>query len=554
MKTGYPSIDRTHLQGIPEEKLHPEIYPLSMLATFMKINGGHLEEVAIETNGKAYTKQMLRDDSIRVAGALLKMGLKTGDKIALVVPNCYEGIITTFGANAIGIQVVMFEPLTDSNTAQFYEELRTHRPKLALFYDKPAAWMNALKAYAPYAENFLVIDPSDTFTKRRFGFWNVIDAMGAPTEETTKEIESHSLSEKDDPMVYLKTSGSTSGKPKTLPFSNRAIFAALIYAANSTGTKTRDESVTRALCNAPYQHGYGWMPMFVNIMGGNPVILAGATAKDVAGYYKLKPSYIYGTPLTLKQFMKLTPKEADISSLTAFFCAGATIPEEEYEKGIEFFRSRGCEAEIRNNYGISEGLCIGTTSDHIPHMPGTIGKFYIGPEWLIVDEDGNEVKYGEAGEAIVSAASLCQGYFGDEKATKEAFVERDGKTWFKTGDYLSLRENGYVSFVGRQRRFFFALGVTDKVNCETIEQAIAGLEIVSQNAVVISKDDDGVDGAKAFIVLRKDVSPSQSTLQEIEDDLSKVLQDYQLPREIVFIDEIPLMESGKINYKLLETM
>ena len=100
-------------------------------------------------------------------------------------------------------------------------------------------------------------------------------------------------------MVYLKTSGSTSGKPKTLPFSNRAIFAALIYAANSTGTKTRDESVTRALCNAPYQHGYGWMPMFVNIMGGNPVILAGATAKDVAGDYKLKPSYIYGTPLTL---------------------------------------------------------------------------------------------------------------------------------------------------------------------------------------------------------------------------------------------------------------
>ena len=82
MRTGYPSIDKIHLQGIPEEKLHPEIYPLSMFATFMRINGEHLDEESIEENGKIYTKRNLRDDIIKTAGAFLELNLKGGDKIA----------------------------------------------------------------------------------------------------------------------------------------------------------------------------------------------------------------------------------------------------------------------------------------------------------------------------------------------------------------------------------------------------------------------------------------------------------------------------------------
>ncbi len=399
-------------------------------------------------------------------------------------------------------------------------------------------------------QKVLVINPPDGITEKLYDFNNALRHLTVTLEEITAEIEKHSITPEDKPMVFLKTSGSTS-KPKTLPFSNRAIFAALIYAANSTGTSTRDESVTRALCHAPYQHGYGWMPLFVNIMGGNPVILAGSSVEDVAKYYKLKPSYIYGTPLNLKQFMEHTPEDADISMLTAFFCAGAAISEEDYQEGINYFRSHNCQAEIRNNYGISEGLCIGTTSDHVPHKEGTIGKFYVGPEWLLVDENGTEVKYGEPGEAIVAADSLCQGYYHDPEATAKSFIKRDGKTFFKTGDFLTLYGDGYVSFVGRKARFFFATGVTDKVNCETIEQAISSLDVVDQTAVVVTPDNAG---AKAFAVLENGIQPGPETRQHILESLSTQLKPYQMPRTIIFVDELPLMESGKVDYKLLETM
>lgn len=545
IKTGYPSIDKTHLQGIPEEKLHPEILPVSMFATFLQVNEEHLDEPAVETDGKVYTKEMLKNDIIKFSGWLLEKGLKPGDKIMIVTPNSYEGIVATFGANAIGVKVIVVKPITKKELDPFFEEVIIHQPKMILFHDDELVD----EALARHTKIWLVAKPTHSAAQQDFR--NAIESISISLEDIMKEIKQNSISATDEPMLYLKTSGSSS-KPKTLPFSNRAIFAALIYAANSTGTDTRDKNVKKALCQASYYHGYGWMPLFVNIMGGNPVVLAGASPEDVANYYKLKPSYVYGSPLTLKQFMELTPKDADISTLVAFFCAGAALHERDYEEGIKYFRARGSQAEIRNNYGISEGLCIGTFNDGIPHVPNTSGKFYIGPEWLIVDENGNEVKYGEEGEVIVSSASLCQGYFGDENLTKKHFIKRDGKTFFKTGDSLKLYENGYVSFIGRERRFFIADEIFEKVNCETIEEAISKLDCVYQNAVIVTPDETG---ARAFVVL----NPEFSVAEDFNEDkfrgaLSEFLASYQMPREIIFVDKIPMMESGKINYKLLQTM
>ena len=161
MKTGYPSIDKTHLQGIPEEKLHPEIYPLSIFATFMKVNSEHLDEVAVEVNGKTYTKDQLKNDAVKFAGMLLKSDIKAGDKIAIVSPNSYAGIVATFGANAIGVAVVIMKPIDESDVKYFYEELDIHKPKMVLFYDNSAAWMSAVRSYAQYIQVHLAAKPID---------------------------------------------------------------------------------------------------------------------------------------------------------------------------------------------------------------------------------------------------------------------------------------------------------------------------------------------------------------------------------------------------------
>lgn len=569
-KTGYPSIDRTHLRGIPEEKLHPKILPLSMLATFLEVNKGHLDEIAVEEQKKnrniKRSKADVRDGAVATARALLSFGLQFGDKIAIITDNCYEGILVMLGANAIGVRVAMFNPISCLERVTLNDEIDTFKPSIIFLSNKSEDWIQNILFCDehPYLKLVVNIGVNSFFAGNVCSFDYFLSKYPEPSLDITMaEIKAQSLSRSNTPMLYLKTSGSVSGRPKTLPFSNRAIFASMIYASNSTGTKTRDSSVNRVLCHVPWQYGYGWMPLFVNLMGGNQVVLVDGDSSDVANYYKLHPSYIYGTPITLRQFMDLTPKNADLSSLTAFFCAGAGLSEEEYQIGTAFFREHGVNCEIRNNYGVSEGLCIGTSSDGIPHRPGTSGKFYIGPEWLIVDEDMNEVKYGEIGEVIFTSESLCQGYYKNPEATKESFIQRDGRTFFKTGDYMSLSEDGYVTFVGRKRRFFIAQGIIDKVNCETIEHGLDDLDIVTQSAVIVSRDKNGVEGAKAFVVLEESFLAKLKTDYDdfythaeaiLRERLLENLQPFQIPREIVFMDAIPLLNSGKINYRTLECM
>ena len=115
-----------------------------------------------------------------------------------------------------------------------------------------------------------------------------------------------------------------------------------------------------------------------------------------------------------------------------------------------------------------------------------------------------------------------------------------------------MYENGYVSFIGRERRFFIADEIFEKVNCETIEEAISKLDCVYQNAVIVTPDETG---ARAFIVLNPEFSAAEDFNEnKFRGALSELLASYQMPREIIFVDKIPMMESGKINYKLLQTM
>ncbi len=518
-----------------------------------------MNEIAISDSfGREYTKRRLYEDSLKFAAALLSV-IKDANvrypKVAIVMPNCYQGIVAMIGANAVGVGVVLIEPhaLEDDSQKMLIDELNAHRPVALIAHNKDTTWANMIQAKTEFAlQKVWIINPPNIKTSGEIGFWTNILSDRPVDSSTRRKILSYTFRAKDRPMLYLKTSGSTSGVPKTLPFSNRAIYAALIYASNSTGMKTRDPRVGRVLCNAPYQHGYGWMTMFMHLLGGMQIVLVGGGKDDIARYHYIKPSIIYGTPLTLKQFIKSTPDGYDLSSLTAFYCAGDVISEEEYDAGIKFLREHNSTAEIRNNYGISEALCVGTATDGITHVPGTIGKFYLGPDLLIVDENLKEVKYNEQGELLIAADTLCKGYFKDKKATKASFFRRDGKIWFKTGDIMSLREDGYVKFYDRKRRFFFAKGVTDKVNCETIEQAIDSLSTIDQSAVIVKKY-DGADGAKAFVVLRGGESKTDQA-EIIRQDLKAKLLDFQMPQEIIIVDEIPIMPSGKINYQALEQM
>ena len=119
---------------------------------------------------------------------------------------------------------------------------------------------------------------------------------------------------------------------------------------------------------------------------------------------------------------------------------------------------------------------------------------------------------------------------------------------------MSLDDNGIVTFYGRRKRFYQPLGATDKVNCETIEKAICDCPIVKNCAVVVVPDEEKIQTGKAFVQLNDGISDNESAEKEICEFISHKLLDYQMPKYYRFLDEIPLMKSGKIDYMKLEKM
>ena len=535
-KTGFPSHDKTELKGVSFFKRHPLILNRSLLSTFYMVNKRSLGKVAIERDGKAWTKNQLYNDSVMYAKALAALELRAGDTLAIITQNIYEAIVFTFAANVLAIKVVYLNP-DPSAKEEVEAKIRAHHVRAALVErNGNLVLAMTLVSYLLPMLKELSKSVSDKEIKRLF-------ARNAHNRES---------------LIYIQTSGSTSGIPKTPMFTNQAVFASLMYAKNSTGTKTHDASVSKVLCIIPLRIPYGWMTAFVNILGGNRVEFAtSATPEAIGEWYKLKPSYIYGTPQFLTDFIANTPPGADLSFLKAFFCAGFATKEELFEEGYEFLHKHNCWGEIRNNYGIGEALCIGTASDGVVHKPGTSGKFYVGIKRVLVDDGLQEVKYGEVGELLIWSKSLMEGYFGDKKATEAAFVNFRGKRYFRTGDLLCLDEDGYVTFIDRKKRFYQPRGATDKVNCETIEKAfMKATNVVKSVSVEIYSLPDKSETSAAFVVLENGIIPSAETRLELMKFLTEKagLHEFQLPTKILFLEELPLMSSGKIDHIALKKL
>ncbi|MDO5452108.1 MAG: fatty acid--CoA ligase family protein, partial [Candidatus Saccharibacteria bacterium] len=444
-----------------------------------------------------------------------------------------------------------------ASTDQIISELTAHKTTFLAVYERDEDFANTVITNVPSLRRIININPSTPSAILEFTFLPY-DAFLKHAKYFRGNIQSvlakHLFSRQD--AIFLQTSGSTSGRPKSLPFSDENVFAALIYAANSTGTKTNDQTVKKVLCALPYRLPYGWMTIFVNLLGGNLVELAlGTTTEHIAEYWKTKASYIYGTPQMWQDFIDNTPDDVNLSFLEAFFVAGFSISEAQFQAGTEWLRRHNCSGELRNNYGIGEALCVGTASDGVPHRPNTCGKFYIGPKYLIVDDNLREVAYDEIGELLVHSKSLCNGYFNDPATTTDAFIQHHGKRFFRSGDYFSLSKDGYVTFVGRKKRFYQPQGAPDKVNCETIERAISDITLlVKECVVVIYSPDDKSESSCAFIVPQKGLTPNSDLRDQIFRRLNEGLLNYQLPSKILFLDDLPLMKSGKPNYTKLREL
>jgi len=222
---------------------------------------------------------------------------------------------------------------------------------------------------------------------------------------------------------------------------------------------------------------------------------------------------------------------------------GETLGAETYEWGKSAFG-----LTINEFYGQTEcNIVLAACGALSVSKPGAIGKPVPGHTVAVIDGEGRALKAGEAGQIAVQRPDpvMFLQYWGKPEATREKFIG----DWMTTGDQGVMDEEGYFSFVGRDDDVITSAGF--RIGPGEIEDCLIRHPAVALAAAVGKPDALRTEIVKAFIVLKKDYAPSDALAAEIQNFVKTRLSGHEYPREVVFIDDMPMTTTGKVIRRLL---
>jgi feruloyl-CoA synthase len=340
----------------------------------------------------------------------------------------------------------------------------------------------------------------------------------------------------DDPAEVLYTSGTT-GKPKGCVHSHRNVVAAAITAALAVKLDEGD----RMLVGMPLWHS---SPLNNWFMGSQYV---GATTVLLREYHPLhfleavqreRCTVYFGAPVSYLLPLQAVPHfdSFDLTSMRAWIYGGGPIGADTARVLVARYRTD----RFYQVYGLTEAGPTGTVllPDEQIAKAGSIGKRGLpGADLAVIKADGTEAKAGDVGEIWLRADSMMTGYLNDREATAAAFT----RGWLRTGDVARVDPDGYLFIVDRLRDMVIVGG--ENVYSKTVEDAITAHPGVAQAAVVGKPHEDWGETVVAFVVRAKGAPVSADELLEF---LGARLAKNELPREVLFVDALPMTPSGKV--------
>jgi acetyl-CoA synthetase len=260
--------------------------------------------------------------------------------------------------------------------------------------------------------------------------------------------------------------------------------------------------------------------------------------------YGVRNSFLFPTALKLMMKAVPEPKRNYDFALRSIMSAGESV-------GVTVFEwaKEQLGVTINEMFGQTEiNYVVGNCQSAWPAKPGSIGRPYPGHRVAVIDDQGNELPAGELGEIAVKKENdpvFFLEYWKNPQATKDKFIG----DWGCTGDQAKRDEQGYLWYQGRSDDVIKSAGY--RIGPAEIESCLVKHPAVL-NAAVIGKPDT-TRGAiiKAFVVLQPGHSPTEGLVGEIQDHVRGRLAPYEYPREIEFIDALPMTTTGKVQRKEL---
>lgn len=521
------------------------------------------DKVALQFFGRTISYRELADGAQRLAACLHAAGVQRGDRVILFMQNLPQLVMAHFAILRANAVVVPVNPMNRAQELQHY--ITDARVRLAMTTADLAPELAQASAALPHEHRLqhMVVSQVGEYLPPEAEREPVPEAWQAwlttqhplPALECgevlnwqqalacTQPVPSLEVGPQD--LSVLPYTSGTTGLPKGCMHTHASIMCNAM--ASAVWGQATSENV--ALAVIPMFHITGMVAMMhAMVYVGGTMVLMPRWDRELAGRWISKYRITNWTnipTMVIDLFASPNFRQFDLSSLTYIGGGGAAMPQAVAQRLYDEFRLR-----YQEGYGLTETAA--PSHNNPPENPKQqcLGIPFIGTDSRIIDPDTlQEVPVGEQGEIVISGPQLFQGYWRNEAATRAAFIELDGKRFFRTGDLGRMDEDGYFFITDRLKRMINASGF--KVWPAEVESMMFLHPAIQEACVIAARDAYRGETVKAVVVLRP-----QYKGQVTEDDIIAWCREhmaaYKVPRIVSFVDALPKSGSGKVMWRVLQ--
>jgi len=522
-------------------------YPGKPLADILNLAAvERADKVATQFMGAQLTFLDLKKRADALAASLAKLGIKKGDRVGIMLPNCPQYIFSAFAVLRLGAIVVNINPSYTTREAQ------------VIAVDSKVRAVITIDALAPLLQEVRSQTSIDQIIVTSLAEYSSAAAATPKVDGTLAMAELLKPSARSDiprvaiepdDVAVLQYTGGTTGTPKGAMLTHGNIWANVVQTESWTNPAYTLGGTERYLVVIPYFHIYAFsVCMMVGLRIGALQIIHPKYDPDAVldAIREFTPTYFPAVPTVFVSLLN-HPKvgEAGLERVRLFNSGGAPCPVEVME---EFERRIG--RPLNEGYGLSETSPVTHSTPQLAYRKmGTIGLPFPDTDVKIVDvETGrNELPAGEAGELCIHGPQVMKGYWNRPEESAQALrVHDDGRIWFHTGDVAVMDEDGYTSIVQRKKDMIIVDGYN--VYPSEVEAVLYTHPSVRLAAVIGIPDSYHGEVVKACIALRPGTG---ATKDEIVAHCRKGLTEYKIPRQVEIRETLPMSAVGKILYRVL---
>jgi fatty-acyl-CoA synthase len=556
---------RKHHAFWPKRLPHAITPPATSLWENLSISARRYpDKAALVFFGRVYTYTQVLQQAEKLAARLWALGVQKGDRVVLNMQNCPQLVIAHFAILRANAVVVPVNPMNRAEELKHY--ITDPDAKVALTTSDLAAELARASDALPEGQrlaHLIVTHFTDAFDGNVDGpdappeAWrdwllthHALPTLAGGSVQSWHDVLIHELplpgvdTGPADLSVLPYTSGTT-GLPKGCMHTH----ASVMHNAVASGLWGSGTPENVALAVVPMFHITGMVSvMHSTIYAGATLLIMPRWDRDLAGRLisKWKVTHWTNIPTMVIDLLGSPSFEKfDLSSLVIIGGGGAAMPQAVAQRLLDLFGLKYVEG-----YGLTETAAPSHQNPVDAPKQQCLGIPFMSTDARVIDpETLQEMPQGEAGEIIICGPEVFKGYWKRPEATAQAFIEHDGKRFFRSGDLGRVDEDGYFFMTDRLKRMINASGF--KVWPAEVEALMFRHPAIQEACIISTKDAYRGESVKAVVVLRQSHQGLVSE-QDLIDWCRDNMAVYKVPRVVQFVDTLPKSGSGKVMWRALQ--